>query len=1050
MAIVGDELNEYVIKQINQRQKAHGSGQNGDERTLEELTYLNSKTSWIKFASGVAVTEEKLSDLGFAPGSAEISELVGNGLAQKYVLYNGISTLTDINDTHYRLRPFSENGYEVSSDYGIIPTPGITDLDVKALNRGSLKKATIKLKVQDRSQLSIIDTLYMRLGYTVLLEWGNSVFLDNDGNLDKVGETVVERKDLFFSDNMSKGTSYTAILTQIEEYRDKYCGNYDGMLGKISNFSWTFNNDGSYDVDLTVISWGDVIESLKSNVTADKKTIDFVEDTPIPSQEGTIVNTKRKDNILFSLLHAMKYVATSTTGKGGNITIDGASQGNFVASGSAKIQVQEQKIQFRAKYTLMQWSTEGSFPVESKNFGWKKIENISKNYDVFRPALQQFPFYDINSKNVEIATNWDKNPPTQYAFTPPGTKMDQNKGTYTYQEVVTRTTGDPNASLGDSSFTTAPGISDDMLHFRNKDVWSDVATSATKPPTATFTNRVTTWYQYEKRPKGRGGMRTKPFPPTLQTIIDTEDYEYPNPLNTSFILKIPWKDVITHLVINWNHPEWVWGISYFSSEFYAGLTTKWGIDGGTNFDLANPGLTTTFLPPNPELQKITSINDDKVVRIRAEEFKKFTDANLTPTQLSQPPTYDSDGKPTDENYEFFHRFVAKDEAESTRANSGVSFDVMLPKPFWWKVEFFDEAPIINQQQFDNPLIDLKFDTKGVFQLNTDPISYYLKFGFLLQILKDKVVFKIDENQTDHKDNTSIFQINDEQGSSEMLCIRSATIGQISYDFRTCIVRRDKFTKPWIDPNDPNQGTQKVFPELDVWANEDNIKITDENKKYTAADTMNVYLNFDFIGRCMESNTDEKGNTSMYGFINSICAGINKSLGGINNLEPIIDETTNTLNIVDTSPKYVSSDDSPTVNRTDPYQLQLYGYTPRLNLSADVEKYYPTQAPHYESTFARKVNLKTAITPEYATMITVGAAAGGYVKGVEATSFAKWNNGIIDRFKQNLIPASKPPSLGNSTGTNPTGSTLNQSSIEDTIIAYQQVMTKSPNCFGIVP
>jgi hypothetical protein len=284
----------------------------------------------------------------------------------------------------------------------------------------------------------------------------------------------------------------------------------------------------------------------------------------------------------------------------------------------------------------------------------------------------------------------------------------------------------------------------------------------------------------------------------------------------------------------------------------------------------------------------------------------------------------------------------------------------------------------------------------------------------------------------------------------MLCIRSATIGQISYDFRTCIVRRDKFTKPWIDPNDPNQGTQKVFPELDVWANEDNIKITDENKKYTAADTMNVYLNFDFIGRCMESNTDEKGNTSMYGFINSICAGINKSLGGINNLEPIIDETTNTLNIVDTSPKYVSSDDSPTVNRTDPYQLQLYGYTPRLNLSADVEKYYPTQAPHYESTFARKVNLKTAITPEYATMITVGAAAGGYVKGVEATSFAKWNNGIIDRFKQNLIPASKPPSLGNSTGTNPTGSTLNQSSIEDTIIAYQQVMTKSPNCFGIVP
>jgi hypothetical protein len=1038
MAIVGDELNEYVIKQINQRQSAHGSGQNGDERTLEELTYLNSKTAWIKFASGVSVTEAKLEDLGFTPGSAEISELVGKGLAQKYVLYNGISTITDVNDTHYRLLPFSENGYEVSSDYGIIPTPGIIDLDVKALNRGSLKKATIKLKVQDRSQLSIIDTLYMRLGYTVLLEWGNSVFLDENGNLDTVKETIVERKDLFFSDNMSKGTSYTAILTQIEEYRKKYCGNYDGMLGKISNFSWTFNQDGSYDVDLTVISWGDVIESLKSNVTADKKTIDFVEDTPIPSQEGTIVNTKRKDNIIFSLLHAMKFVATdSTTGKGGNITIDGASQGNFITSGSAKIQVQEQKIQFTAKYTLMHWGGLKSSPVESTEFTWFKIGQ--KNYDVFKPALQQFPFYDIDSKITTSTKNWEKNPPTKYVVTPPGTKMDQSKGTYTYQEVVTRTTGDPNAPLADSTLTAAPGISNDMLYFRN--FINDINLSPTKPSTATFTNQVTTWYQYVSQSNGNNiynpPPREKPFPSQLGMLIDNSNFNR-DPNNPYNVVK--WRDVITHLAINWNHPGWVWGITIAGGiDCYAGLTTKWGIDGGTNFDLANPGLTTTFFPPN--LQKITTINDSDVVRIRAEEFKKFTDANPTPTLLSQPPTYDSDGKPIGDNYEFFHRFVAKDEAEAAKANSN-------GKRFWWKVEFFDEAPLINQQQFDNPLIDLKFDTKGVFQLNTDPISYYLKFGFLLQILKDKVVFKIDESKDDHKDNTSIFQINDEPGSSEMLCIRSATIGQISYDFRTCIVRRDKFTKPWIDPNDPNQGTQKVFPELDVWANEDNIKITDENKKYTAADTMNVYLNFDFIGRCMESNTDEKGNTSMYGFINSICAGINKSLGGINNLEPIIDETTNTLNIVDTSPKYVSSDDSPTVNRTDPYQLQLYGYTPRLNLSADVEKYYPTQASHYESTFARKVNLKTAITPEYATMITVGAAAGGYVKGVEATSFAKWNNGIIDRFKQNLIPASLPPLVANATGSSI--SVLAQSSIEDTLVAYQQVMTKSPNCFGIVP
>ena len=288
----------------------------------------------------------------------------------------------------------------------------------------------------------------------------------------------------------------------------------------------------------------------------------------------------------------------------------------------------------------------------------------------------------------------------------------------------------------------------------------------------------------------------------------------------------------------------------------------------------------------------------------------------------------------------------------------------------------------------------------------------------------------------------------------MLCIKSSTIGQISYDWKTCIVRRDSFTKPWIDPKDLTKGSQVVFPELDPWTNEDNPDPNiPENKKYTVADVMNVYLNFDFIGQCMQSNTDEKGNTSMYGFINSICSGINKSLGGINNLEPIIDETTNTLSIVDTSPKTISiPDNAPIVNRTDPYQLQLYGYTPKLDISTNVATFYPTQTPHYESTFARKVNLKTAITPEYATMITVGATAGGYVKGVEATSFAKWNNGITDRFKQSLLPASLPASSPNATNSNTTSSisTLAQASIEDTLIAYQQVMTKSPNCFGIVP
>ena len=36
------------------------------------------------------------------------------------------------------------------------------------------------------------------------------------------------------------------------------------------------------------------------------------------------------------------------------------------------------------------------------------------------------------------------------------------------------------------------------------------------------------------------------------------------------------------------------------------------------------------------------------------------------------------------------------------------------------------------------------------------------------------------------------------------------------------------------------------------------------------------------------------------------------------------------------------------------------------------------------------------------MITVGATAGGYVKGSDATAFSNWNNGLVDRFNKKLI------------------------------------------------
>jgi hypothetical protein len=173
--------------------------------------------------------------------------------------------------------------------------PGIISADIKTLTRGSLKKATVKLTANNKQQFDIIDILYMRLGYTVLLEWGNSIYTTNGEDKEILRNTLIEEK--FFQSYGSD--SYLTFLNDIEAKRDKHAGNYDALLGKVSNFSWSFNSDGSYDIELTIISLGDVIESLKSNLSVDKATNKFliaiksaqkISDTPPPETAPQISN----------------------------------------------------------------------------------------------------------------------------------------------------------------------------------------------------------------------------------------------------------------------------------------------------------------------------------------------------------------------------------------------------------------------------------------------------------------------------------------------------------------------------------------------------------------------------------------------------------------------------------------------------------------------------------------------------------------------------------------------------------------------------------------
>ncbi len=361
--IVGEELAEYVQNQITTRQKIHGSGVDS-LRTPEQLNYLNSKTAWVKLASGTYLQPEKLYNLGFSYEA--VKKFVGIGLAQNHILFGGYASLSstgqlealdtgsyqktineiqqnnpeqfkisgagtfDVNQRTEFLGNNIKGAYLTGEDFGIVPMPGIESLDVKALNRGSLKKAIVKIKAQDRNQLAILDVLYLRLGYTVLLEWGNSVYLDNQSNLQQLTDTILENDQLFFNRDWNQDKAYDDILQYIENYRETYAGNYDGLLGKVSNFNWSFNKDGSYDVELTILSYGDIIESLKTNVTAPKDTYDLVLNQFTSDLRGKIVEDHRTDNIIFTYLKTFQIVS----GSAGSINTSLQANGYTVGSGS--------------------------------------------------------------------------------------------------------------------------------------------------------------------------------------------------------------------------------------------------------------------------------------------------------------------------------------------------------------------------------------------------------------------------------------------------------------------------------------------------------------------------------------------------------------------------------------------------------------------------------------------------------------------------------------------------------------------------------------------
>lgn len=221
--VIGGPLDSDVLAQIKLRRNIMRK----NERTNDDLFYLTSRTGWAKLSSGVNTSK-------------------GSALAKEYVLVAG---------------QYGKHGEQSYSNYtetiGFRPMPGIIDVDIRSINRfGVLKEATVNFTCWSLTQLTDLEQLYMRPGFTALLEWGHSLYTkDGKPPYDYKVETVQN----FFDGNYTKDKIYA----EINRLKKQSAYNYDAIFGFVKNFSWSFRADGGYDCTTTLISIGEIVESLQ-------------------------------------------------------------------------------------------------------------------------------------------------------------------------------------------------------------------------------------------------------------------------------------------------------------------------------------------------------------------------------------------------------------------------------------------------------------------------------------------------------------------------------------------------------------------------------------------------------------------------------------------------------------------------------------------------------------------------------------------------------------------------------------------------------------------
>ena len=284
--IAGGEFKPWVDKQIKLRQQKLAS----EKRDEQTLNFSTNRNAWYRVTSMALVkdTHPLVKKYG--------DKIKGDGLAKEFILQGGV--IKRDSDNKIKLRSgitrgntsaFGEGSYGAidTSELGYKPMPGITDFSIGTGGKlGVLQEIKLSFKCHNLAQLEIIDTLYMKLGFSVFVEFGHTNYFTNDGKFVRNPMPL----------DPWKHKEKQSLLKAIQDKKIQESGNWGGLFGTIKNFNWTINKDGSYDCNIEVVGAGDILESLRSNQNSEKASGISLKEAYSDQNESNVVADDANDD----------------------------------------------------------------------------------------------------------------------------------------------------------------------------------------------------------------------------------------------------------------------------------------------------------------------------------------------------------------------------------------------------------------------------------------------------------------------------------------------------------------------------------------------------------------------------------------------------------------------------------------------------------------------------------------------------------------------------------------------------------------------------------